>query len=142
MAVNAGQRNVPDTPQNRQLDAVVKAKELALHTVKICKNKKIFTEEYQNALTNDITRCAIDIYLAASRGNNVYVRKGNGRWKERVEHQSIAIQKCNDMLCYINLSRSTFHLRGKKVRYWSQLVLETRALLIRWKESTVKEHGM
>ena len=28
MAVNVGQRNVPDTPQNRQLDACWKAREL------------------------------------------------------------------------------------------------------------------
>lgn len=142
MAVNVGQRNVPDTPQNRQLDACQRAKELALHTIKICKNKKIFTEEYQEALTNDIIRCAKDIYLVAMRGNRVYVRKGNGRWKERVEYQTIAIEKCNDMLGYIDLARSLFHLKGKKVRYWSQMVLDTRALVIKWREATVKEHGM
>ena len=54
MAVNVGQRNVPDTPANRQLEACQKAMELALHTIKVCNNKKIFTVEYQEALTNDI----------------------------------------------------------------------------------------
>ncbi|MBQ3281546.1 MAG: four helix bundle protein [Eubacterium sp.] len=142
MAVNVGQRNVPDTPQNRQLEACQKAKELALHTIKICKNKNIFTEEYQEALTNKIIRCATDIYLTAGRGNDVYVKKGNGRWIERVEKQSEAIELCNDMLRYIDMARSLFHLKGKKVRYWSGLVIETRALLKKWKEATVKEHGM
>ena len=142
MAVNVGQRNVPDTPQNRQLDACQKAKELALHTIKICKNKNIFVEEYQEALTNDIIRCSKDIFLTAARGNRVYVKKGNGRWQERVKHQTAAIEKCGDMLGYIDLARSLFHLKGKKVRYWSQLVLDTRALLIKWREATVKEHGM
>ena len=141
MAVNVGQRNVPDTPQNRQLDACQKAKELALHTIKICKNKNIFTEEYQEALTNDIIRCSKDIFLVAMRGNRVYVRKGNGKWEERVKYQWMAIDKCNDMLGYIDLARTLFHLRGGKVRYWSQLVLETRALLSKWKEATIKEHG-
>lgn len=46
MAVNVGQRNVPDTPANRQLEAGEKAMDLALHTIKVCKNKKIFVEEY------------------------------------------------------------------------------------------------
>ena len=45
MAVNVGQRNVPDTPQNQQLQACTKAKELALHTLAICKNKNVFTED-------------------------------------------------------------------------------------------------
>ena len=53
MAVNVGQRNVPDTPANRQLEACQKAMDLAIHTIQICKNKNIFVEEYQDALTND-----------------------------------------------------------------------------------------
>ena len=142
MSVNAGDRNVPDTPQNRQLDAVCKAEELALHTIKITKNKNIFTEEYQEALTNDIIRCSKDIYLLARRGNNVYVKKGNGKWAKRVEYQSAAIDKCNDLIGLIQLARKLFKLRGRKARHWSQLTIDTRSLIIKWRESTVKEHGM
>ena len=83
MAVNVGQRNVPDTPANRQLEACQKAMDLAIHTIQICKNKNIFTEEYQDALTNDIIRCAKDIYIYAWSGNNIYVKPDNGRWPER-----------------------------------------------------------
>ena len=54
MAVKAGERNVPDTPQNRQLNAVWYARELAAYTIQICKNKKVFLPEYQSALTDDI----------------------------------------------------------------------------------------
>ena len=54
MAVKVGERNVPDTPQNRQLDAVWYARELALYTIKICQNKNIFIPEYQSSLTDDI----------------------------------------------------------------------------------------
>ena len=43
MAVKAGERNVPDTPQNRQLNAVWYARELALYTIQICKNKNAFS---------------------------------------------------------------------------------------------------
>ena len=46
MAVKAGERNVPDTPQNRQLNAVWYARELAVYTIQICKNKKVFLPEY------------------------------------------------------------------------------------------------
>ena len=65
MAVKAGERNVPDTPQNRQLNAVWYARELAVYTIQICKNKKVFLQEYQSALTDDIIRTAKDIYINA-----------------------------------------------------------------------------
>ena len=67
MAVNVGQRNVPDTPQNKQLQACTKAKELALHTLAICKNKNVFTEDYKNILTDDIVSTAKDIFIVRAK---------------------------------------------------------------------------
>lgn len=142
MAVNVGQRNVPDTPQNRQLDACQSAMDLALHTIKICNNKKIFKAEYQEALTNDIIRCAKDIYIFAWNGNNVYVQPDNGRWPERERLQLMAISKCNELLALINVARRLFHLKGGKVKYWSQLTITTRTILKKWHESNVKQYGM
>ena len=142
MAVNVGQRNVPDTSANRQLEACQKAMDLAIHTIQICKNKNIFVEEYQDALTNDIIRCAKDIYIYAWSGNNVYVKPDNGRWPEREKYQRAAIMKCNELLALINMARRLFHLKGKKVRYWSQMTLDARALLARWHEANAKQYGM
>ena len=142
MAVNVGQRNVPDTPANRQLEACQKAMELALHTIKICNNKNIFTVEYQDALTNDIIRCAKDIYVFAWNGNNVYVTKDNGRWEQREKLQLLAISKCNELLALINIARRLFHLKGSKVKYWSQMTLDTRMILRKWHEANAKQYGM
>lgn len=141
MAVNAGQRHIPDTPANRQLEACQKAMDLALHTIKICNNKKIFTAEYQEALTNDIIRCAKDIYIYAWNGNNVYVRPDNGRWPQRSSLQLAAISKCNELLALINIARRLFHLKGSKVSYWSQLTIETRMLIRKWHEANAKQYG-
>lgn len=142
MAVNVGQRRVPDTPAVRQSEACEKAMELALHTIKICQNKNIFKEEYQGALTDDIIRCAKDIYIFAWNGNNIYVREGHTeRWPKREELQLNAISKCGEMLALINIARRLFHLKGKKVRYWSQLVIESRRLLRRWHEANAKQYG-
>lgn len=141
MAVNVGQRNVPDTPQNRQLEACEKAMELAIHTIKICANKNVFTEEYQEALTSDIIRTAKDIYINAWSGNNVYVKDAE-RWKERERYQQAAIMKCNELLALINIARRLFHLKGKKVKYWSGMTLETRMMLRKWYESNLKQYGM
>ena len=142
MAVNVGHRNVPDTPANRQLEACQKAMELALHTIKICNNKNIFTVEYQDALTNDIIRCAKDIYVFAWNGNNVYVTKDNGRWEQREKLQLLAISKCNELLALINIARRLFHLKGSKVKYWSQMTIDTRMILRKWHEANAKQYGM
>lgn len=141
MAVNVGQRNVPDTPQNRQLEACYKAMELALHTIKICNNKKIFVAEYQEALTNDIIKCAKDIYIYAWNANNIYVRQNDDNWKMREKLQKLSLMKCNELLALINIARRLFHLKGTKVKYWSQLTIDTRGLIHKWHEANAKQYG-
>ena len=115
--------------------------ELALHTIKICNNKKIFAAEYQEALTNDIICCAKDIYINAWNANNIYVKKDNGSWQSREKLQKIAILKCNELLALINIARRLFHLKGNKVKYWSQMTLDTRGLIRKWMESNAKQYG-
>ena len=115
--------------------------QLAIHTIKICSNKKVFTIEYQQALTDDIIKCAKDIYVFAWNGNNVYVRKDNGRWKDRERLQLASISKCNELLALINIATRLFHLKGNKVRYWTRLTVDTRNLLRKWHESGVKQYG-
>ena len=58
MSVNAGMRNVPDTPSNRQCNAVESALALCLHTIKICSNRNIFTVEYI-----DIVSMAVNVSM-------------------------------------------------------------------------------
>lgn len=141
MAVNVGQRNVADTPANRQLEAAAKALELAIHTIKICTNINVFDPKYQRALTDSIIACAKRIYLDVWKGNNVYVRPDNGRWPDRERYQLDALSQCTELIGLINLARRLFHLRGKKVRYWTQMTIETSALIRRWHEANAKQYG-
>lgn len=135
MATNVGDRNVPDTPQNRQLNACWKARGLALHTIKICNNKNIFLPEYHSALTDDLIRTAKDIYIDVWTANNIRVDKKKKNWEYRSNLQKKAILNCNNMLAMIGLARSLFHLRGKKASYWSKLAIETRNYIKKWHES-------
>lgn len=113
--------------------------DLALHTIKICNNKNIFVAEYQDALTNDIIQCAKDIYTNVWNGNNVYVKADNGRWTERERFQLDAILKCNELLALINIARRLFHLKGKKVKYWAEMTIETRKMISAWHEANKKQ---
>ncbi len=141
MAVNIGQRNVPDTPQNKQLQACTKAKELALHTLAICKNKNVFTEDYKNILTDDIVATAKDIFIYAFYANDIRVADSKTRWAERNRYQEIAIAKCKKLKPLISLAKSAFHLRGKKVDYWIRMLFETKTLLENWHMKDVKRYS-
>lgn len=140
MSVNVGERNVPDTPQNRQLDACWKARGVALHTIHICTNKNIFLPEYQSALTDDMIQTAIRIYKNVWKANNIRVTKQT-HWKYRSRLQMEAILDCNDLLASIGLARSLFHLKGKKAEYWSGLVIEARTLIAKWHTSDTKRYS-
>lgn len=141
MSVNVGQRNVPDTPQNRQLEAGIKARDLAIHTIKICNNKNIFLPEYQSALTDDIIRTAKDIYKNVKAANDIRVKKEDPEtWEERNRLQKMAVRNCRDLISCISLAKPLFHLKGRKVKYWRDLTIETKEKIMKWHESDVKRY--
>ena len=142
MSVNVGQRNVPDTPSNRQLGACQKALDLALHTIKICSNENIFDVKYRLSLTDSIIDCAKQIYLDVWTGNNIYVQPDNGRWPERERLQIDAIAKCKELIGLINLARRLFHLKGQKVNYWIKMTVETYEMISKWHEANRKQYGI
>ena len=141
MSVNVGQRNVPDTPSNRQLEACQAAMDLAVHTIKITSNTNIFKVEYQGAVTNEVISTAKTVYTSAWSANNVYVSKVKpDRWPEREKLQYEAINKCNELLALINIARRVFHLKSTKVNYWSQLALNARRLITKWHEANAEQY--
>lgn len=46
-----------------KLEAYTKAYDLVTYTLKITKNKKIFSDEYQEQLTDHIIAAALDVYM-------------------------------------------------------------------------------
>ena len=139
MAVTVGQRNVKDTPENNQLRAVTKAQALALHTIKIASNKNVFDEQYMETFTNKIINMATSIYLDCMSANNIFV-DSEDMWKIRSKLQVRAKMNCNNMLGMIELSRVLYKLRGKKVVYWTNIVIETRNLIGKWHNSDKKRY--
>lgn len=142
MSVVEGKRNVPDTPQNRGLYACDCARQLVIHTIKICNNKNIFLPEYQNAMTDKIVEVATDIFVNAWGANNIRVDNDPERWRNRHNLQELSVNECNRLLGLIQIAKTLFHLKSKKVKYWGELTIKTRNYLQKWKESDVKRYGM
>ena len=142
MSVEVGERHIPDTPQKRQLDACWFAREAALHTLDVCSNEKIFVPRFQK-LTDKIIDLSIDIYMDVWDANDIWMdpKEPDPRnWEERSRLQEYAIRKCKKLLALIGLARSKFHLRGKKVNYWSGKVIEAMRCIQRWHESDIRRY--
>jgi len=139
MAVNVGQRHVPDTPANRMFYAVDAAKNLAVYTIQICGNEKIFLPKYL-ATTSMLRNTALTIYENAWMANNVKVVTKED-WDLRRNYQVISAAKCNSLLALIDLSKSLYHLKSNRVKYWAQKTIEVRGLLRKWHESDQERYG-
>jgi len=146
MSVVAGKRNVADTPANKMFYAVDSARGLAVHTIRICSNPKVFDPRY-NGVVDKIVGLAMGIYADAWEANHVLVRKDpegkplQSDWEIRRNYEVSAARKCSILLSMIDLSKQLFHLRSRKVKAWAQMTISTRADIIRWAQSDQKRYS-
>jgi len=132
MSVKENQRNVPQTPTNKMLDCLWDARNLALYTIMICSNENNFPPQYYKTMTSDLIEKSKNIYRLGKRANAVYVGDNADRWKERSKYQREAIFLCVDLLSDIDIAKTLFNIRGKRVKYWCQLVLNVKKRYIAW----------
>lgn len=104
MVVRVGERHVPENERNLQLNACWEARELAMHTIRICTNENIFLPIYKEALTDKLINLSLSIYLNVWSANNVRVTRLN-EWSRRHTLQKQALLNCESMLALIGLSR-------------------------------------
>lgn len=132
---------VPESQRADNLyNKIVKARDLAVHTIKITQNERYFPLEYRTALTNDIISKAKDIFVHAFTANEIKVDDNPEEWKERRRLQVTAVRECNELMALISIAKKTYHLRGKKVRHWIKLTKAARADLATWKTSDRKRY--
>ena len=138
MSVRENERNVPQTPTNKMLDCLWEARNLSLYTVRICSNTNNFPPEYYQTMTGDIVKAAKNIYRLGRRANSIRIReqddknKAKERWEERSRYQREAIFLCIDLLSDIDVAKTLFNIRGKRVKYWTNQVVTVKRMYIAW----------
>lgn len=135
-------------PQNlrhgkEELDVIIKARELASYTSKICANKKQFKEEndYHGITLDNVINTALKIYLNLYTANEIYVGTNHELAVHRLFLQKEAISLCNTLLALVSLSKTQFHLTMKRLLYWSSAIIEVREKAKGWYESDTKRYG-
>ena len=125
-------------PVNRRghgkLEANVKALDLCTYTIQITKNKNVFTEEYQEAITDRIIATAIEIHMLCWTANNILVNSPEDL-ANRLSLQEQAAIQCNNLLSLIQIAKPLFHLSSKRVVYWGGKAVDTRNLIRAWHDS-------
>lgn len=123
-----------------KLEACTKARELAVYTLQITKNKKVFAEEYQDAVTDKIIGSALEIHMLAWSANNVLVNSEEDLHTRTMLQEQACIQ-CNVLLSLIDLAKPLFHLDTRRVMYWGQKVVDVRNLIRAWRASDIKRYA-
>lgn len=140
MSVPEGQRG------HGKLEVLIKAKNLASYTIKICCNEKVFTPQYQNAITNDLIQTATNIFKYGWMANNIMVEDKDEQMKrekylQRRKLQEMAALECNNLLALMQIAQEVFHLKTKRIKYWGENTIEVRKMLRGWIEADKKRYS-
>lgn len=128
MAVPEGKRT------ESKLAVQTKAIELAQYTITICTNEKNFPKRYRWCLTNKIVDAAIEIMNDINTANSIYVST-KGDYALRRQLQTRALAYTARLLGLIDLAYIKFNISGKRIKHWTQLVIDVREFIKRWRKS-------
>ena len=113
------------------LQVIVKAKELAVHTFKLTTNCDRYPKKFRHSLVDRMQLKSMDIYEAlmeANRINNVTHKA------HRCEMITKGITYCDELLFYIELSMGLGLLADKSAAYWSKMVCDVKYMAIAWRK--------
>ena len=120
-----------------KLEVCTKARDLAVYTLQITKNKKVFAEEYQTAITDKIIGTALDIHTMVWSANNALVNSKDDLQRRNALQEEACVM-CNVLLSLIDIAKPLFHLDTRRIMYWGQKVVEVRNLIRAWRNHASK----
>lgn len=113
-----------------ELQVIIKAKELAKHTLIITSNANRYPKKYRFSLVDKMQNKALDIYEALFEANRTDMKDFK---RERLEIQTHAITYCDELLFYIELSYELHIINEKSMEYWSKMVTDIKRMTIAWR---------
>jgi hypothetical protein len=114
---------------NDDLKVIVKAKELAIHTIRITSNCNKFPKKYRFTLCDRIQNKAMTIYELLLEANRTLLSNKIAR----SELQTKAIMNCDQLLFYIEMCLELDIIQANSADYWSKLVSDIKFMTIKWR---------
>ena len=112
------------------LKVIVKAKELAVHTLKLTSNCNRYPKKYRHSLVDKKQNKSLDIYTTLFEANRI----SNVTHKSvRLEMITRAIAYCDELLFFIELSMNLELLTDKSAGYWTKMVSDVKYMSLAWR---------
>lgn len=112
------------------LKVILKAKELAEHTLRVTSNANRYPKKYRFSLVDKMQNKSLEIYEYLHEANRTDLREYA---RERSELQTKAITHCDELLFYIELSYKLNIINDKSMGYWSKMVTDIKHMAIAWR---------
>lgn len=113
-----------------ELRVILKAKDLAEHTLRITSNCNRYPKKYRFSLVDKMQNKSLEIYENLYEANRTDIK--NYRL-ERSELQTKAITKCDELLFYIEISMKLNIINLKSMEYWSKMISDVKHMAIAWR---------
>ena len=113
-----------------ELKVILKAKELAEHTLRITSNCNRYPKKFRFSLVDKMQNKSLDIYTCLHEANRTDLKNNK---KERSELQTKAITYCDELLFFIELSKNLNIINVGSMEYWSKMVADIKHMSIAWR---------
>lgn len=125
MSVQVGKRTQGD------LTVIVKAKEMAIYTIRITNNEKNFPRRYRLSIVNKMQDKAFEIVTCLIEANEIYPRTKEELQVRRMKQRQ-AMAYCRSLMTMIDISKELFAIESDKVAFWARGIFEVRTLTAAW----------
>lgn len=112
------------------LQVILKAKQLAAHTLRITSNCNHYPKKYRFSLVDKMQIKALNIYESLLEANRTDIKCYK---RERSELQTQAITYCDELLFYIELSNELKLISSSSMEYWSKMVCDIKHMTLAWR---------
>lgn len=114
--------------ENTELQVIVKAKDLAEHTIRVTSNCKTFPKKYRFTLVDKMQVKSLNIYENLMEAN--ILRVGD---EERKALQTKVITLCDELQFFIELTVRLEIIGVNRAEYWIGLILAIKSMTIAWR---------
>lgn len=117
-----------------KLEVQTKSRELAKYTTEICSNEKVFPKRDRWCITSRIVNAVLTIMEEVDTANDIYVST-KVDFELRRTSQTIALSYTARLLGLMQLAYEKYNIDDKRIRHWTQLVVDARELIKKWRQS-------
>lgn len=126
------------------LDVIIKAKELCLHTYRLTHNEKVFPKRYRLSIVKKLQDDALEIVTSLVEANEMYPKPGSGDFDKTLETRLFMMKRamalCRSLQTQITIAMELFDISAHKTEYWSGLARAVRNQTVGWYNSELKRH--